>query len=49
MTKSEWKSNKEKRKPKSADKPKTKTPAYLKGSEKPFGQDLDKAKKEPRK
>jgi hypothetical protein len=49
MTKSERKSNKEKRKPKAADKPKTKTPAYLRGSEKPLGQDLDKAKKEAKK
>jgi hypothetical protein len=44
MSKSERKSNKEKRKPK-ADKPKTKTPAYLAGSEKPFGLPLDKAMK----
>lgn len=45
MTKSERKSNKETRKPKSADKSKTKTPAYLRGSEKPLGLDLDKPKK----
>jgi hypothetical protein len=45
MTKSERKSSKEKRKPKTVDKSKTKSPAYLRGSEKPIGLDLDRSKK----
>jgi hypothetical protein len=45
MAKSERKSSKEKRKPKTADKSKTKSPAYLRGSEKPIGLDLDRSKK----
>ena len=45
MAKSERKSNKEKRKPKSADKLKTKTPTYMADSEKPIGLGLDRAKK----
>ena len=45
MTKAERKSNKEKRKPKSADKQKDKIPGYLKGSEKPIGLDLSRSKK----